>query len=81
VTTIPIGHRAVGCGRIPRPLFEFDDLVLGFISAPVECYDVAPDGQRFFAVKEEPQPPRPPTTQINLALNWLEEVKAKVPLK
>jgi len=30
-------------------------------------------------MQAEPAPPMPATTQINLVLNWLEEVKAKVP--
>jgi hypothetical protein len=40
---------------------------------------VAPDGQRFYAVQFEPLPSRPPSTRINIVLNWFEELKAKVP--
>lgn len=41
-------------------------------------YDVAPDGQRFLMVKpgEQEQPP----TQINVVLNWFEELKRRVPV-
>jgi len=46
---------------------------------PVNCYSVAPDGQRFFAIQAVKAEPRPPVTQINLVQNWLAEVEAKVP--
>jgi len=40
-------------------------------------YDITPDGQRFLMVKpgEQEQPP----TQINVVLNWFEELKRRVP--
>jgi hypothetical protein len=65
----------------PRQLFEYEFMPLHLGCNPVRCYDVAPDGQRFFGVQDEPLPQRPPTTQINLVLNWFEELKAKVPTK
>ena len=39
--------------RIGRPhtLFEFEPGDLGFMCSPLRCYDVAPDGQRFYAVR------------------------------
>ncbi|HEX9597672.1 MAG TPA: hypothetical protein VF982_12385, partial [Anaerolineales bacterium] len=42
-------------------------------------YDVSPDGQRFLMLDpiERPQP----ATQINVVLNWFEELKQKVPDK
>jgi hypothetical protein len=46
---------------------------------PTRCYDVAPDGQQFYFVVR-PQPTELPlVTHINLAENWVEELKAKVP--
>ncbi len=65
----------------PRRLFEFDSSDLRFACLPVRCYDVAPDGQRFYGVQARPVPPLPPVTHINLVLNWFEELKAKVPVK
>jgi hypothetical protein len=44
----------------------------------VRCYDVAPDGQRFYAVELLPTE-RQPITHVNLIENWFEELKAKVP--
>jgi eukaryotic-like serine/threonine-protein kinase len=61
-----------------RPLFSFDSYELLFACGPVRCYDVAPDGQRFYVVKAKPPPPPPGVTHVNLVLNWFEELEAKV---
>ena len=57
-----------------RKLFEWQPLLQSF---PTLHYDVAPDGQRFLMLKrgEESLP-----TQINVVLNWAEELKQKVPI-
>ena len=65
----------------PRQLFEHEYNKLILMCEPTRCYDVALDGQRFYAVQTEPVLPRPATTQINVVLNWLEELKAKAPIK
>jgi hypothetical protein len=41
-------------------------------------YDVTPDGQRFLMLKPIEQAAGP--TQINVVLNWFEELKQKVPI-
>ena len=64
----------------PRPLFEVGD-ELNFSSWPVRGYDVAADGLRFYVTQDRPSPPQPPVTHINLIFNWLEELKAKVPVR
>jgi hypothetical protein len=57
----------------PRMLFEgVYDRQFG----PVTNYDVSPDGQRFLMVKPAEQSG---PTQINVVLNWFEELKQKVP--
>jgi hypothetical protein len=43
------------------------------------AFDVSPDGQRFLMVKETDQAPS--LTQINVVLNWFEELKRRVPAK
>ena len=56
-----------------RVLFEGSfkrALVPGF-----QYYDIAPDGQRFLMIKED----QTATTQINVVLNWFEELKRLVP--
>jgi hypothetical protein len=41
-------------------------------------YDVSPDGQRFLMLKPIEQEQSAPT-QINVVLNWFEELKRRVP--
>jgi len=67
--------------RIGRPteLFNFDPRDLGMACVVVRCFDVAPDGQRFFATRSRTPPPVPVVTYINLTPNWFEELKVKVP--
>jgi serine/threonine protein kinase/Tol biopolymer transport system component len=45
---------------------------------PTTNYDVSPDGQRFLMLKPVDQAEAAPT-QINVVLNWFEELKQKVP--
>jgi serine/threonine-protein kinase len=45
---------------------------------PSADYDVSPDGQRFLMLKSADQAEAAPT-QINVVLNWFEELKQKVP--
>jgi eukaryotic-like serine/threonine-protein kinase len=58
----------------PRMLFEGQYVPSPF-TAPT--YDVAPDGQRFLMLKANEQAQAP--AQINVVLNWFEELKQKVP--
>jgi len=64
----------------PRRLFAFKLRDLGFSCAPLRCYDVAPDGQRFYVVQTPAPPPGPTVTHINLIANWFDELKTKVPV-
>ncbi len=59
----------------PRMLFEGR-----YQLSPVqtEDYDVSPDGQRFLMLKANEQAQAAPT-QINVVLNWFEELKRRVP--
>jgi hypothetical protein len=41
-------------------------------------YDISPDGQRFLMLKPSEQEAAAPT-QINVVLNWFEELKRRVP--
>ena len=60
----------------PRKLFEGR-----YVLSPnnVASYDVSSDGQRFLRV--QPMHPDPPTDQIQVGLNWFEELKRLVPTK
>ena len=59
----------------PKMLFE-GPYVLTPRSFP--DYDVTPDGQRFLMLKPSEQE-QVATTQINIVLNWFDELKQKVP--
>ena len=63
----------------PRVLFAFDPRDLRLACTPVRCYDVAADGERFYATQAQAPPPPPVVTHISLILNWFEELRAKVP--
>ncbi len=56
----------------PKTLFEGDYQMRPAQSSP--NYDVSADGQRFLMLKPVEQP-----QQINVVLNWFEELKQKVP--
>jgi serine/threonine-protein kinase len=58
----------------PRLLFEGSYLSTS-ISLGLQYYDISPDGQRFLMIKEG----EPGQTQINVVLNWFEELKRLVP--
>jgi Tol biopolymer transport system component len=60
----------------PRMLFEGQYAPAPF---PIVNYDVSLDGQRFLMVKPTEQDHAAPT-QINVVLNWFEELKQKVPV-
>jgi len=69
-----VNRLGFAAGR-PRKLFEGR---YGATNPPVNAnYDVSRDGQRFLMIKESEQGSSP--TQINVVLNWFEELKQKVP--
>ena len=61
----------------PRMLFEGP---YALSAVPVSNYDVSPDGKRFLMLKpaDEGQG-QAASTQINVVLNWSEELKRRVP--
>jgi serine/threonine-protein kinase len=60
----------------PKVLFQGQYQLLS-LSTP--NYDVSPDGQRFLMLK--PDQETQSATQINVVLNWFEELKRRVPAK
>jgi Tol biopolymer transport system component len=60
----------------PRMLFEKR---YEAAPAPIVNYDVSPDGQRFLMIKPVDQEEAAPT-QINVVLNWFEELKRRAPV-
>ena len=59
----------------PRMLFQGRYVLAPF---PASNYDVSPDGQRFLMLKPSEQT-QAALTQINVVLNWFEELKRRVP--
>jgi hypothetical protein len=59
---------------MPRVLVEGRYM---YNSNQAEGYDVSPDGQRFLRV--QPLHSDPPSNQINLVLNWFEELRRVLP--
>jgi len=47
----------------------------------VRGYDVTPDGRRFLMVDTSKDEPPPPVTHMVVVLNWLEELKRRVPAR
>ena len=56
---------------IPQVIFEGP-----YINVRGLSYDVTPDAQRFFLLK---QPDQPPATRIHVVANWFEELKRLAP--
>jgi serine/threonine protein kinase/Tol biopolymer transport system component len=62
--------------RVGKPRLLFEGKYFG--GAPWgRNYDISPDGTRFIMITDESQSERP--TQINLILNWAEELKRLIP--
>ena len=81
LSTVPIAYQPSFKVGSPRELFRGD-----YVYAVVgRAWDVDPSGRRFLMLKRQqvtptergPAPPRP---QINVIVNWVEELKARVPV-
>jgi len=62
----------------PRLVFEAPRVAVQVLGLGGADYAVSPDGQRFLMVRAREQQQAP--TQINVVLNWFEELKQKVPV-
>ena len=62
----------------PRPLFQYAGVFR--LSGTAAAYDIHPDGRRFIMVTESERPTGG-RMQINMVLNWHEELKQRVPVK
>ena len=61
---------------IPRTLIEVPRNITG----PLRGYDITPDGTQFiFPIDVESEPITPPVRQLQVVLNWFEELKRLVP--
>ncbi len=58
----------------PRVLLKYQKAACG----PTRCYDITPDGRRFVTERRAEVKTRP-ITELNLVLNWFEELKRLAP--
>jgi serine/threonine-protein kinase len=78
------GNKMIAMEITSRPTFSVGKPTVLFegqyVPTPATApnYDVSPDGQRFLMLKPIDQAQAAPT-QINIVLNWFEELKQKVP--
>ena len=97
VGTVPYGHRMVeSCFTAAamksyrfrveteptfkpgKPTVLFREPMLTLSGNDVTFWDISPDGKRFLMMKEAAtEAPR----KINIVMNWLEELKQRVPVK
>ena len=83
------GPQFMGIDIATEPAFSFGNeqalRIRGFLAAygPTRPYDITPDGQRFLMVFPADQAGSVAETaeeQINIVLNWFEELKERVPV-
>jgi Tol biopolymer transport system component len=72
---IQTSEKALSGGK-PEVLFEGSYVSTHAASTGVQYYDISPDGQRFLMMKEGTAQEQ---AQINVVLNWFEELKRLVP--
>ncbi len=70
----------------PKTLFRgaYVSLNLNYGANELKPWDISPDGRRFLMMKEVASGGKPATEtprKINIVLNWLEELKQRVPVK
>ena len=72
---VTIASEPAFVARLPRVLFEgaFEPTGTG-----TSGFDVSPDGRRFLMI--QPTAPERPVTQINVVINWFEELRQRVPV-
>ncbi len=71
---VPVETEPTFSAGRPSVLFE-GSYVVSTITPAYRYYDVSPDGQRFLMLKEAGTE----EAQINVVLNWFEELKRLVP--
>jgi len=76
VASVQAGDQALNVGR-PEVLFEGSYVSTHSLPQGYQYYSISPDGRRFLMLKEEQLGPE--QNQINVVLNWFEELKRLVP--
>ena len=68
---VPVQTKSKFEPQPPRLLFEWPE----FVGAGARPYDISPDGMRFVMVAAHTEE----LTELNVVLNWFEELKRLVP--
>jgi serine/threonine-protein kinase len=81
VMAVSIDTKATFSAGKPRMLFQ-GPYVTGYEDSP--AWDISPDGKKFLMIKQPSPTDKPDSAagprKINIVLNWLEELKQRVPV-
>jgi len=75
--SVPVKLNPTFTSGRPRTLFRFAGVYRMSGTAP--AYDIHPDGKRFIMVSEHKDAAATPRQQINIVLNWIEELRRLAP--
>ena len=67
-----------------KPGFTFTEpkaLPIEIENTQARPYDITPDGKQFLVMQLPPEQEAKASPQINMALNWFQELKQRVPVK
>jgi serine/threonine-protein kinase len=75
--SVPVTLNPTFTSGRPRALFRFAGVYR--MSGTATAYDIHPDGKRFIMVSEHKDAAATPRQQINIVLNWFEELRRLAP--
>jgi serine/threonine-protein kinase len=79
IMAVPVTLNPTFTSGRPRPLFRFGGVYR--MSGTATAYDIHPDGKRFIMVSERDEATTQPRQQVNIVLNWTEELKRLAPTR
>jgi eukaryotic-like serine/threonine-protein kinase len=77
IMAVPVTLKPTFTSGRPRPLFRFAGVYR--MSGTATAYDIHPDGKRFIMVSESEKATTQPRQQVNVVVNWFEELKRLAP--
>jgi serine/threonine-protein kinase len=77
IMAVPVTLNPTFTSGRPRPLFRFAGVYR--MSGTATAYDIHPDGKRFIMISENDEATTQPRQQVNVVLNWFEELKRLTP--
>jgi serine/threonine-protein kinase len=77
IMAVPVTLKPTFTSGRPRPLFPFAGVYR--MSGTATAYDIHPDGKRFIMVSESEKATTQPRQQVNVVVNWFEELKRLAP--